>query len=67
VTVITRIVDRTVEVAVCDQGAGIHESDMKLIFERFHRLTATQDIAGTGLGLPIAKELIEMHKGSIRG
>lgn len=67
VLIITRTLDsRTVEVSVSDQGPGIAEAEMKLIFERFHRIASTEDIAGTGLGLPIAKELIEMHKGSIR-
>ncbi|MBI2812379.1 MAG: HAMP domain-containing histidine kinase [Candidatus Melainabacteria bacterium] len=66
VFITTRAPDkRTVEVAIRDQGAGIAEAEMKLIFERFHRIAATEGISGTGLGLPIAKELIEMHKGSI--
>ncbi len=58
--------DKSVEISVKDQGPGIADSEMKLIFERFHRIAATEGIAGTGLGLPIAKELIEMHKGSIK-
>ncbi|MBS1955128.1 MAG: HAMP domain-containing histidine kinase [Cyanobacteria bacterium SZAS-4] len=62
----TALDNRIVEVSVSDQGPGIAESEMKLIFERFHRIAATEAISGTGLGLPIAKELIEMHKGSIR-
>lgn len=67
VSIVTRSLDnRTVEISVSDQGPGIAETEMQLIFERFHRIAATEDIAGTGLGLPIAKELIEMHNGSIR-
>ena len=57
--------DGNLFVRITDQGPGIAEADIKLIFVRFHRLKATTSIAGTGLGLPIAKELIELHRGSI--
>ncbi|HEY9777735.1 MAG TPA: HAMP domain-containing sensor histidine kinase [Planktothrix sp.] len=65
VTVAIKQSDSSYQVAFTDQGPGIAEKDMKLIFERFHRLQATAQESGTGLGLPIAKELIEMHRGSI--
>lgn len=55
----------TVEVRITDQGPGIADEEMKLIFDRFHRVQSTGDVAGTGLGLPIAKELIELHHGAI--
>jgi signal transduction histidine kinase len=67
VSITTRTInERIVEVEVADEGPGIPEEEKKLIFERFHRMAKTESISGTGLGLPIAKELIEMHKGSIR-
>jgi len=54
-----------VRVDVNDTGIGIAESDMGLLFEAFRQvdssLTRTQ--GGTGLGLPIAKSLIEMQNG----
>lgn len=50
---------------VCDQGIGIPEADLKHLFEPFHRAANTQAIAGTGLGLVIAKEAVELHGGSI--
>lgn len=50
-----------------DQGSGISEEELTLIFERFYRTQKAkahkQD--GTGLGLPIAKAIIEMHGGRI--
>lgn len=66
VSITTRKSDQNVEIAVADQGPGISTDEMRLIFERFSRLKATANVTGTGLGLPIAKELVELHNGSIR-
>jgi signal transduction histidine kinase len=65
-SITTRKSGRNVEIAIADQGPGISEEEQKLIFERFHRVQATANISGTGLGLPIAKELVELHNGSIK-
>lgn len=56
-----------VEVAVTDDGPGIPESQLELIFERFTRGDAglTQRVGGTGLGLAISKSLVELHGGTI--
>lgn len=50
---------------VCDKGIGIPEADMKHLFEPFHRASNVEAIAGTGLGLVIAKEAVDLHNGSI--
>jgi len=53
-------------VSVCDTGEGIDPSDLPHIFERFYRAdTARTGEGGAGLGLPIAKALIEAHGGEI--
>ena len=54
-------------VTVRDTGIGIPEDELPHIFERFYRGETPQrhQISGTGLGLPIARELIEMHGGHI--
>ena len=48
-----------------DYGRGIPKEDLPNIFERFFRSSNVTEIAGTGLGLTIAKDLIEGHKGKI--
>ena len=48
-----------------DFGVGIHEEDLPHLFQRFFRAKNVQRIAGTGLGLCIAKDLINLHKGEI--
>lgn len=50
---------------VQDNGIGIPESDQPHMFETFHRATNTNNIAGTGLGLVIAKQAVDLHGGSI--
>jgi len=60
--------DRTeneTSVTVRDTGPGISPQDMKRIFEPFFRGKAQKDVPGTGLGLPIAKRIIEAHGGRI--
>jgi signal transduction histidine kinase len=57
--------EQGVVVQVQDQGPGIPENELGQIFERYHRVESTAAIPGTGLGLPIAKELIDLHHGSI--
>lgn len=50
---------------VRDQGIGIPSSDLKHLFEPFHRAENVGTISGTGLGLSIARESIELHGGTI--
>lgn len=57
---------QTVTIKVKDKGIGIHMDDLHHIFEKFYRVKHPgQEIRGTGLGLPIAKNLIELHGGTI--
>ena len=52
-------------IAVEDTGSGIHQSDLYHIFKRFYRSRYSKDTQGIGLGLPLAKSIIEAHGGSI--
>jgi len=54
-------------VTICDQGPGVPEQEMPLIFEPFYRGdSARSKTGGHGLGLAIAKRTVEAHRGSIR-
>ncbi|MFL5732176.1 MAG: sensor histidine kinase, partial [Chloroflexia bacterium] len=54
-------------VSVRDSGAGVPEEERERIFERFYRssLHRTDRTASTGLGLPIARTVAEMHQGRV--
>lgn len=54
-----------VNVTIRDNGEGIHPEDISYIFKRFYRSKFTQKTQGIGLGLPLAKEIIEAHGGVI--
>lgn len=58
----------TVTVYIRDQGVGIAESDQERIFDRFYRVdgTLSSRTQGTGLGLFLAKSIIEAHGGKMR-
>ena len=49
---------------ISDTGPGIAKEDFAKIFDKFERVT-TERHEGTGLGLPIAKDIVELHKGNI--
>jgi signal transduction histidine kinase len=50
---------------VRDQGVGIPQENLVRIFERFERGTTDQSTGGLGLGLYIAKEIVELHDGTL--
>lgn len=52
-----------VEITVDNQGPGIPEESQKKVFERFYHVSPGQ--TGAGLGLPIAKWIVEAHYGAI--
>jgi signal transduction histidine kinase/CheY-like chemotaxis protein len=60
-------VDDDVMISIIDTGIGISEKDRKTIFEKFKQVgdTLTDKPKGTGLGLPISKQIVEHHGGKI--
>ena len=56
-------IPRAVVIAVRDRGPGIHVDERTRIFEPFHRSSAAAP--GVGLGLHIAKEIVELHGGTL--
>lgn len=54
-----------IQISVKDNGNGIHPEDLHHIFKRFYRSRFSQDTQGIGLGLPLAKAIVEAHNGTI--
>lgn len=54
-----------VQICVRDNGSGIHPEDLHHIFKRFYRSRFVRDQQGIGLGLPLAKAIVEAHGGTI--
>jgi nitrogen-specific signal transduction histidine kinase/ActR/RegA family two-component response regulator len=67
VQVTLRRIDSHIEIAVADSGQGIGKELLPNIFDRFLQgdASTTRDHGGLGLGLAIAKQLVEMHGGTI--
>ncbi|HKU18031.1 MAG TPA: CHASE domain-containing protein [Candidatus Saccharimonadales bacterium] len=68
ITITMRQTARDVHVSIQDTGVGIAEEDFIKLFRQFSRLPneMSQQVGGTGVGLYLAKHLIELHGGTIR-
>ena len=67
IVVTTRAVGPSAQVLVQDHGMGIPAEGLEQVFERFARLEsdATRFIQGTGLGLPIVRQIVALHGGRV--
>ena len=67
VAVSARVIDGAIEVTVSDTGPGIAPEDLPRIFDRFYRADPSRErsTGGAGLGLTIARRLVEAHGGAI--
>ena len=54
-----------IQIVITDNGCGIHPEDIHHIFKRFYRSRFSKDKQGIGLGLPLAKAIVEAHNGTI--
>ena len=53
------------ELTVTDEGPGVAEADLPLIFERFYRASDARTMPGSGLGLSIVRQAAERHGGTV--
>lgn len=67
VTCRARLTENSVTINIVDNGIGISEDDQPKVFEKFKQVgdTLTDKPKGTGLGLPICKQIVEHHGGTI--
>ena len=67
IVVTTSVAGDLAEVAVRDHGMGIPAAALESVFERYARVdrAETRNIRGTGLGLPIVRQIVTMHGGSV--
>jgi signal transduction histidine kinase len=52
-------------VEICDEGPGIPEDELPRLCERFFRASTAVGVKGTGLGLTISREIVELHGGRL--
>jgi signal transduction histidine kinase len=62
ITVKSQNLESEIMVEVSDTGEGIAPENIDKVFDKFTRVTAEKK-EGTGLGLPIAKDIVDLHKG----
>lgn len=57
-----------IDISVADTGPGIPEAQRQRVFERFHQVDSTDGrrFGGTGIGLSLARELVQLHGGTIQ-
>ena len=60
-----RISASILQITIKDNGSGIYPEDLHHIFKRFYRSRYSKDTQGIGLGLPLAKAIVEAHNGTI--
>jgi two-component system, OmpR family, sensor histidine kinase KdpD len=66
ISITAEVNDRMVTVSVADGGGGIDDLEQAHVFEKFYRgKNQRYNVEGTGMGLPIAKAIVEAHGGSI--
>lgn len=67
ITVSVRALDNAAEVTIADTGAGIPEAELPHLFDRYHRVRSSRarTSEGSGIGLSLVHELVELHAATI--
>jgi two-component system sensor histidine kinase KdpD len=64
-TIAARPEEGSLLITVADEGPGIPERELERIFEKFYRSPGHHRVAGTGMGLTVAREILRAHGGNI--
>ncbi len=64
ISIVANALNDSLEIVISDQGPGIPEQSLNLIFERFYRIPGTPG-GGVGLGLWLVKSIVELHGGKV--
>lgn len=66
ITLFIKTFYREIEIIVTDTGVGIPKNDIPFIYQKFYRVSRPgAQIPGTGLGLALTKQIVDLHKGMI--
>jgi len=67
ILVSVKVENEFVEISVADNGIGIEDRNLNMIFERFKQVdkSLSRNSEGTGIGLSLVKSIVELHRGSI--
>lgn len=65
ITIDAKVDDKKAVITITDNGKGMDKEEVRHAFDRFWRAKDTQSVIGHGLGLPFAKQVIEVHRGTV--
>lgn len=60
-----QVVKKKIRIGIVDEGIGIPATELKYVFEPFYRASNTNRFEGHGVGLPLARNIIRIHKGEL--
>ncbi|ANM11177.1 sensor histidine kinase protein [Rhizobium sp. N324] len=60
-----RVDEKTVEISIADSGIGMDADDLPKLFQPYYRARSATGIAGTGIGLNVVKQVVELHGGTV--
>ena len=66
ITVVAKVDSNSILIEVTDKGVGIPEDELPRIFGKYFRASTSGGIPGSGLGLNLVKQLVELHNGAIK-